>query len=327
MAMIEIRRILVPFDFSECSRAALDQALEIARWYRAEILALHVMPLWPTVLDAPTNWSELRETTRQQLSGELSKVAVAEGAMRPGVTIKVGFRDGDPTDSILKEAQEWPADLIVMGTHGRSGFPKFWLGSVTEKVLRKAPCPVLTESVREEKAGRASPMPFGRILCAVDFSAESMNAFDYALALAQEASAKLTILHVVEWLWGEPYPTERYNVGDYRRYLERDAKEQLEKSLEKVIPPDARDWCQPGAVVRVGKAYEQILTLAADEGSDLIVLGLRGRNALDLMLFGSTTNRVVREAVCPVLAICSAPKASGAGRTAAEAKSIQQVGA
>ena len=110
---------------------------------------------------------------------------------------------GQAIPHILSAAAVTHADLIVLGTHGASGFEHLLLGSVTEKVLRKAPCPVLTVPPR---AHNTSALPFKKILAAVDFSDSSLAALGAALSVAQEADAQLTILHVLDWPEFEPMP-------------------------------------------------------------------------------------------------------------------------
>jgi nucleotide-binding universal stress UspA family protein len=214
------------------------------------------------------------------------------------VTVPVLVRDGAVVPEILRTAMELPADLIVMGTHGLSGFERLLLGSVTEKVLRKAPCPVLTVP---RQVGDAEPhVTFKTIVCGVDFSGASNRAFEVALSLAEEAGGRLALLHVLESLPEEDSPYyARFNVPEFRSALEQDARSQLGR----LVPEEARAWCEPDEVLRYGRAYREILAVAADRHADLIVLGAQGRGAVDRALFGSTAQHVVRGAACPVLTV------------------------
>src|SRR5688572_27257531 len=144
--MIEIRRILCPIDFSDYSRRALDHAIAIARWYESTITALHVFSPAPVeaygpgpVVFEPT---VLTPVDRDQLLANTK--AFIEAAPAPGVAIEAVVREGHTAAEILDQATNMSADLLVLGTHGRSGFERLLLGSVAEKVLRKARCPVLT---------------------------------------------------------------------------------------------------------------------------------------------------------------------------------------
>jgi nucleotide-binding universal stress UspA family protein len=199
------------------------------------------------------------------------------------------------------------ADLLTIGTHGRSGFDRFVLGSVAEKVLRKASCPVLTVPRQAPDAVPVAPVVFKRILCPIDFSDSSMHALNYAMSLAQEADASLTVLHVMvydlEIEAPEMYETvladRRLSVTDYRRRCEEHSRERLRAA----VPETVGAYCTVEVLLASGKPYREILRVAAEQQTDLIVMGVQGRGAADLMVFGSTTQHVVRQATCPVLTI------------------------
>jgi nucleotide-binding universal stress UspA family protein len=200
-------------------------------------------------------------------------------------------------ERILTCAMSLPADLIVMGTHGRGGFERFMIGSVTEKVVRKASCAVLTVP---PPTASVSKLPFKRLLCPVDFSASSMAALRRALSIAKESDARLTLMHVIEWAVDDQFLTD--HLGDasaFRRAIEERARERLDAA----ISTDDRTWCRPSTRLAHGKPYEQILATAEQEETDLIVIGVHSRNAFDVLLFGSTTNQVVRRASCPVMTL------------------------
>jgi nucleotide-binding universal stress UspA family protein len=287
---MNVRRILCPTDFSETSAHAVEQAAAIAGYYKASILALHVYQ----PIDAWVN--------AESVDGLLEQTAaVFEGVTKAGVKLDVAVDVGSPVHHILNRAANLPADLIVMGTHGASGFEHLVLGSITEKVLRKAPCPVLTVPPRLRSQSR---LPFQRLLCATDFSDTSASAVRFALSLARESGACLTLLHVLEWPWHEPPqprieelpPEQGFALAMFRRDAETRARQQLEL----LVP-------QPRSRVRIdvvsGTPYEQVLAIADRDKSDLIVLGVGRRSALNLTLLGSTANHVVRAAACPVLTL------------------------
>jgi len=295
--MLEIKRIVCPVDFSTNSKRALDHAAILARWYEAELTALHVMPLLPTVFGFPSPVTMATEpATMQAVAGELTRF-VADAAVLVKATTPV-VREGSPAVEILHFAAEHGADLLVLGTHGRSGFEHFMLGSVTEKVLRKAPCPVLT--VPRFCEGQPERPVFKRIVCGVDFSGASDRAVEHALSLAQEANGRLTLLHVVEWMADADlgrYP--QFDAAGYRRLVARDARERMES----LVPAEARNWCDLDLRVTCGKPYRELVKFAEAEASELIVLGVGG--SVDRLLFGSTTQHVVRQAACPVLTVRS----------------------
>jgi nucleotide-binding universal stress UspA family protein len=293
--MIEIRRVLCPIDFSDSSRRALEHAIAIAGWYEAGLTALHVihpvaLPQPPILLADFTATSPTAD--RQWLAERLHDWLLP--ARRAGIPTRTVFDTGAPARSILAHA---PGDgMIVMGTHGLSGFERFVLGSVAEKVLRKAICPVLTVP---PPARTEAKVPYTRLLCPVDFSESSLAALRLALSLAEEADARLAILHVVDWPPDDDLLVERLIVPEFEPLVERDAHNRLES----LVSDEARTWCRPETRMAFGKPYREILAAAERDGTDLIVMGIRGRNPVDLTLFGSTANQVVRRATCPVLTL------------------------
>lgn len=289
--MIVIERILCPVDESRFSARALRHAVALARWYDAQVTALWVRP--PVLPE-----SEQAQPPPQERVAAFVREAVGSNAAR------VEVREGGAVNEILAATAALPADLIVMGTHGLTGYDRLFLGSVTEKVLRKAPCPVLTVPRLAAGVQESSPVTFRTIICATDFSAPAARAFAYALSLAQEAGGTLLLVHAIEWFAEEgPRILAHLNLKEFRRVLEEDARQQLEA----LVPEDVRTWCDPDVVVGHEKAYRLVLRIAAERDADLIVLGVRGRSAIDLTLFGSTTQRVLRDATCPVLTIGAGP--------------------
>jgi nucleotide-binding universal stress UspA family protein len=292
--MVDITCILCPVDFSESSQRALRHAAAIAEWYESRIVALHVMhpvllPEAPMLYARPPEavFVDLRSRLEQQLRDWL------EPATSTGLKTEAVVDEGVPTTCILDRATSLSADLIVTGTHGRSGFDRFMLGSVAEKVLRKATCPVLTVPPSSHSETK---LPYKRLLCPVDFSESSLGALRHALSIAKESDAHVTVLHALDWPRDEEL-VEQLNSPEFRRTLEARAHARLTA----LVTDEARTWCEPETRVCYGKPYRLILETAEREASDLIVMGVRGRNPLDLSMFGSTTNHVVRRAPCPVL--------------------------
>jgi nucleotide-binding universal stress UspA family protein len=300
--MIEIRRILCPTDLSDIAPRAFDHAVALARFHQAEVELAYVSePLLPGPV-APASyppWAILDPAVRGRLQSALEDLAAP--ARQAGVAVRFGVYEGQVVSEILDRARAWPADLLVMGTHGRGGFERWVLGSVTEKVLRKASCPVLTVPPPASGLHPAGPVLFRSIVCPVDFSDASLAALEHALKLAEESCAEIAVLHVLEWLVEEE-PGARiagFDVPEFRRYLEKDARDRLLQ----VVPADARDWCRPTERVVGGRPWREVLRVADEVKADLVVMGVRGRSPVDLALFGSTTHHVVRGARCPVLVV------------------------
>jgi nucleotide-binding universal stress UspA family protein len=296
--VLNIRRVLCPVDFSPIARRALDHAAAIARWYESELVVLHVIPFMPTLFGFPAavDTAAVASADADAVIPELTRFVGEATATASGTRMIV--RSGSPSVEILRSAAEEDADLLVLGTHGRTGFERFMVGSVTEKVLRKAPCPVLTVPPHAE--GQPERPVFERILFGADFSEASNQASSYALSLAQEANGRLTLLHVIDWMPDKnlaKYP--EFDAAAYREVVAREARRQLEE----LVHEEARNWCEPDLRISCGKPYREILRIAAEESSDLIVLGAHGRGPIDRMLFGSTAQHVVRQALCPVLTV------------------------
>ena len=303
--MVTIKRILCPIDFSDFSRLALKRAITIATPQSAAVTALHVVPapgpLFVPMLAVNAQMPlALGPGQRESLRQALAAFVVTE--CRTGVPIDVDVIEapeaGTVHGEILAQAGRLGADLIVMGTHGRSGFERLLLGSVTEKVLRTAKQPVLTVGVHD--ADGQTSASFRRIVCAVDFSDCSVAALTYAFALAAGSGAHLTAVNVVAWqpLGYDPLVGPADFAG-FHVAVERTALEQLHKVVASVTV----EGVDIEETVASGKPHQEILRLAAERKADLIVLGIHGKNPVDRLLFGSTAEPVVRRASCPVLTV------------------------
>jgi nucleotide-binding universal stress UspA family protein len=299
--MISITRILCPIDFSEFSLDALRRGLMLARWYSAHLTLFHVYeharPI--AVEGAPSDVPVFVDTDPGTVVEEVRRFCEPVLASS-GQSVEIVVRRGDAAKEIRREAERLPADLLILGTHGRSGFERLFLGSVTEKVLRSTRVPVLTipPPAREPR----SPV-FKTILCPLEFSDASIRALEYALAFAKEADARLLLLHAIEHVLGDTGAEDlgHLSVSEYYRQLQGDALARLKA----VVPDEARVWARPEERVVLGRAHREILKVVADEGVDLVVMGVQGKGVLDRLAFGSTTHRVIREAACPVLTLHS----------------------
>jgi nucleotide-binding universal stress UspA family protein len=309
--MLRIQKILCPIDFSEFSRHAFDRAVAVAHGFDASVTALYVVPTPPGPIVpyvAPVNLEPLmlRDVDRERIVREMTQFLAVDGTTRVPVACTVVEAPSIHRE-ILVQADQLPADLIVMGSHGRSGFERLLLGSVTEKVLRSARAPVLTAG----RTGDVIPTgqaPFKRILCAIDFSDCSVAALAYAGALAERAHAALAALYVVEWtpLGYDPLVGPPTDLAGYRASAEAIGRDRLHAAVAKAAEtPEAVD-----EFVTSGKSHHEILRVAEKWQSDLIVLGVHGRNPIDRMVFGSTAEPVVRRATCPVLTVRASNRAA-----------------
>jgi len=291
-----ITRILCPVDFSEFSIRALAHAVAWARWYEAELTALHVVLPETSGHRGPKGVS-LMPQVRDRFLDSLSRALESVGAS--GLQVHAAVEQGEPARAILETGASIGADFIVIGTHGRSGIEGPILGSIAARVLWGATCPVLTIP-RQTTEQSSSGAPPKTILCAIDFSSSSLGALDLALFLGETANGKVTVLHVVEsFAEAVPRHDSHVNVPEYRLQLERNARARLRA----LVPEPARDRWGVEEVVAGSRAYQGILRAATTNAADLIVMGAPGHGGFDLMLFGSTTEHVLRQAPCPVLTV------------------------
>ncbi|MGA2337657.1 MAG: universal stress protein [Terriglobales bacterium] len=295
--MLEIKLILCPIDFSEFSIRAYHHALSLAEHYRARLVAQHIVELsrypYADFVASTGDYAEfcraLGEGGKEQLQEFVKNHTY--GKIQPELVVHQGVAP----DCILSFAQARKTDLIVMGTHGRRGYDRLVLGSVTNRVMRTATCPVLAicrpphESGAADVDGSGHAHHLTRILFCTDFSEDSERALNYAISATEEYDAELTLLHVLEKV-PSPARTE-------------EAIARATKQLDKLIPPGGPRKLKIKTAVRIGKPYQQIVQLALEAHIDLVAMGVRGRGALDLAVFGSTTHRVLQLGPCPVLAV------------------------
>ena len=304
--MLQFHNVLCPIDFSEVSRRALTYATALARWYDAHLEVLHVVPAFDEhPQSAQCDGSSGVSASRDQVIIEVERVIATAGGT--GLASRPLAQEGTAHEMIACRARALPADLLVMGTHGRSGFNRVLLGSVAEKVLRQVSCPVLTvpPAVRQEPEG---PVTFKKILCALDYSPSALKGLQYALDLGRQAGGRVTVLYALEYtdpgdvLEPSPFDPCREAIAESRRrrqgLIER-ARERLHAQL--VSEPTT--WCEIEEVVAIDRAYKAILHQADEAATELIVMGAQRTGGLELMLYGSNTQHVLRAATCPVLTV------------------------
>ena len=280
-------RILTAVDFSTPARAAFDHALVLSRTHGAELTLVHAVPG-----DRAFEW-HARE--RIAMIGALRQTAEAAG-----VRFKVSVQHGDPADMILLHARATRPDLIVLGTHQRSWFDRFRLGSVAETVTLRATQPVLIVPASPGGPSAESVMAFNSLLVAVDFSAASIAAVERALSMAN-ANSRVTLVHVVPRITLASASRYTYHLSEpeYQRLLVRDAW----RRLQETISPNARTSRKVHARVVTGDPSTEVARVAADVDADLILVGVTSRGPIGRRIFGSTAARVIRTGGRPVLAM------------------------
>jgi nucleotide-binding universal stress UspA family protein len=304
---MKIRQVLCPVDFSETSRKALRYAGAIATWYEAVLHVMHVIPD-PSASNVALA-SAVPATVAEQIR------AAADAALKDFVDkadlsaplAGLHIRSGSPAAEILEYASRTNPDLLILGTHGRSGLSHLLVGSNAERVVAHASCPVMTIPPHAREVRSPAFAQFKRILAACDFSEASNHALTYGTSLAQENDASLTLLHVIEALSNEDaLAAADQRTIEYVDQRKRDARE----SLRLLAARDTHAACETHERVELGSPARTILYVAAEIQADLIVMGAQGRGPLGVMLFGSTTQTVLQRAACPVLT-ARAPQSFG----------------
>jgi nucleotide-binding universal stress UspA family protein len=284
--------VLCPVDSSPFAARALSFAHRLTSTTAGELRVISVRPplgalgVWAAhnVLLPPE-----RPDEREQALAALRSFAQTVAG---GSTLAVELLDGPIVGEILRVTREWPAELLVMGTHGASGFERWFLGSVTERVLRKTAVPVFTVP---PFAPDDQDVTFRTVLCAFDRSDTARRALDHAIALTRHARGRLVVAHVVEQMLDEPDPFSRHFDNDACfRAIESDLREWYTR----LMAPAIGDL--PTTVeLRCGKAVTHLLDVAAQAHADAIVIGTASASAV----FGSTAHAVVRQAHVPVLVV------------------------
>jgi nucleotide-binding universal stress UspA family protein len=218
-----------------------------------------------------------------------------ESAINPRLITCAEIRSGEAGNEICKVAAERETDLIVLASHGLGGLQHLIVGSTAERVVRGAPCPVLT--VRERALRKQGAFDLKRIVVTTDFSEESKKAFPYAMAFARKFEASLVLLYIVPG----HLPAELSHIGvvlEERRLVE-EARERLPRFRQAELDPHLR--VEP-LVLNGGVAHE-VCRMADVQGADLIVMATHGHTGLKHFIIGSVTEKVVRHAPCPVLVV------------------------
>jgi nucleotide-binding universal stress UspA family protein len=286
--MVRIKSILCPVDFSPSSLSAANYAIALASNYEAKLHLLHVVS--PTLYSADQyafNVGEIVASMEKEAGRQMKKLA--KKAADSGVTFKQEIRTGDVEHEIRKTMESAKADFLVMGTHGNRGLEKWFMGSVTERMLRRSAIPLIT---MRGTARTQTPPALKRILVTTDFSEGTDRALEYAFSIAQECQAKITLMHVID----ERAP-DMLEAG--KPSLAASARQQLEK----LIPEEALDWCEAAVRVEFGNPYQVIFKKLISGKIDLLVMNIHGKGMLDRALLGSTAERLVRTASCPIMLI------------------------
>jgi nucleotide-binding universal stress UspA family protein len=297
--MIELKTILVPVDFSDASKKALTYGLTLAGQFDAKLILAHIVPESSALMYAfPTDTTGIEKEQEERAKREIQDLVPAE--YRGTYHVQTIVRTGTIENELLAIVREEGADLVVMGTHGRRNFGRWVLGSVTERMLREVPVPLLTVSHVDISKHVVGLVSLTQILYATDLCESSPAGTKYAVELARRARAKLTIVHAVYYadaaLWA------RGGIPGFENER-RTLAEEMQKKVTDLLSSEELKEMQIEILVVEGKPFERVLEIAEDRRMDLIVLNLQSKSRLERAFLGSTAERIVRLSSLPVLSI------------------------
>jgi nucleotide-binding universal stress UspA family protein len=285
------KNILFATDFSPAVANAIPFVKAIAGHYQAQIFAFHVRPPVVNPMTGPNTWAvdlEVAKAEDEQHRREMLDTF-------PGSRTTVLIAEGGIQSCFQKAIKDYNIDLVVLGTHGRTGAAKLLLGSIAEEIFRNVECPVLTvgplANFCADRSGK-----FHEVLFATDFSSDARHAAAFAVSLALESQAHLAMMHVI--------PDQQ--AGDL--VSPTDVSRSVQELLHDAVPEEARGWCNVEYLVKRGNAAEKILETAQHKHSDLIVIGAKketGVPGASTHLPIATAHKVVARATCPVLTVRS----------------------
>jgi nucleotide-binding universal stress UspA family protein len=296
--------ILCTTDLSDTSEQAIAYGIALAQEFQAHLIICHCIDL-----PAPSIYGEAYLAPEEQLNRNIDYAGrwIAERMEGRLVDWEPLLIVGHAADEINRVAREQAVDIALTATHGRRGLKRLLLGSVTERLMRTLPCPLLVipAGKRDDDPASNATLRFGKILVGCDFSADADLAFQNALRMAQEFQAELHLVHIIE----TPLYTETLKpVFAHQPASPVVIREFLQSKLDALVPEDAHHWCQPVTMLDEGQPYSRLLQYAEAQAIDLIVLGVRGHGLIGTLFVGSTTDRVIRRASCPVLSVCPQPQ-------------------
>jgi nucleotide-binding universal stress UspA family protein len=299
--MTNIRKILFPTDFSDCSRHALRQAVKLAKEYRAELHVMHAIVLHEDDPHDPAHHLhdplEIRRIL-EELAAKRMGSLIQDHDIPDLVLTQVHRRGISAAPPIVEYAEEADIDLIVMGTHGRRGVRKLLLGSVAAEVIRMAPCSVLTVHAKGE-LGPAHD--FKRILVPVDFFEPSIQALAVACGLANDCGSRLYLAYVL----GDVLHPAFYNMGAMRLSdLQPEILHWAKSALKDLANETANcSRIRTDCYALEGHAAREIIRFTRNHPTELIVMASHGRMGIKHVLLGGTAEKVISGAECPVLVV------------------------
>ncbi len=286
-----LKQIVFATDFSAGAGQAQDHAVFLAKMYEAKLHLLHVLenPLWFGLESATAPYLKHVQEESERRLAELEQGLTDSGLKDAQVRLVIGI----PSEEIKKAAQNIGADLVVVGTSGRTGLDVVLLGSTAERVIKDAPCPVLAIPARPE----TGPTPsIQHVMTPVDFSSPSLDAVEYAIQVANHFGAKVTLVHVLEPIYYGYEPEQSVEAKSQTWVHWRAQLGELSGLISSF-------GLATRAMIRGGIPANSIIDTAKEQGCDLIVMGTHGRRRWARLVFGSVAEAVLRRAPCPVLTV------------------------
>ena len=321
---IKPKKIMCAIDFSDFTNSILSYGKSLASEFGSTLYLCHIVSgalMVSSFGHSYIAYTDVKGDRIRHAKDRLKKIAEASD-----IDCEIIVSYGHAADEIDQTARKNNVDMIIAATHGGSGVKRFLIGSVTDRLVKILSCPLLVLHARENHLVSAieESIKLNRILVGCDFSPDSKLAFDYALSLAQEFQTQLYLAHVIRSTEQIKLTASDYmkiQGGDYTKWarseylnLQKNATHEdlgkkstlssrLEKQLSHMVPEESRNWCTPVTILLEGQPYKKLIDYAVQKEVDMIVLGVHGHSLLEQFLVGSTTDRVISRASCPVLVV------------------------
>jgi nucleotide-binding universal stress UspA family protein len=294
---VHLKNILVPTDFSAESVKALHYGVALSQQFDATLWLVHIIEPAPA-FGGFEGIPIVVETDRQVQDAEARMAEFAAKNIPADVAVTSLVRSGSIVGEISALAKARNLDLAIISTHARTGINRALFGSMAEKILHHAPCPVLIvreqehEFLADSNTGKA--IQLNRILVPLDFSDCAKKAVRYAQALANQFNAQIFCVHVLE----PEKPMIVFETEGFRKTHEMEARKEMDALLEQIRPA-----VEIEAEIKSGAPHHEIVDLAERRQIDLIILGEHSHSGMKRFWLGSTTDEIVKNAHCPVLVV------------------------
>ncbi len=320
---IEPKKIMCAIDFSDFTNMVLSYGKAMATEFDSKLCLCHVVSgayMVSSHMPAYVDYTSVENNRIKDARDRLKKMVEDLG-----IECEIIILAGNPAEEIERSARDNNVDMLIAATHGGSGIKRFLIGSVTDRLVKILSCPMMVLHPMENQIVSLAQkgIKLESILVGCDFSPDSKLALDYAIGLAQEFQTQLYLAHVTKSQEQLDFSASQYiklqpgdafgwnrpdNIGLRHKETGEDMPKssilaRLERQLLNLVPEDCKNWCQPVTVLLEGQPYKELLNYAEQKEVDMIVLGVRGHSLLEQFLIGSTTDRVISRASCPVLTV------------------------